>query len=101
MNDLKVSTDQMQIAIDNYTNLYEKINTLKENLQKVIEDLKDVYWQSEGGEAFFKKYNEDWVKNVDVYLKVLEFLKTELGTAKTEYDGLITKAEALSINLPE
>lgn len=97
--DLKVDTDAIQTAITEYESIYTDINTLKEDLKKTIEDLKTVYWQSEGGEAFFKKYDDGWVKNVDVYLKVLEFLKNELENAKGEYEALIKNAEALDINL--
>lgn len=99
MYDLKVDTDAIQTAITEYESIYTDINTLKEDLKKTIEDLKTVYWQSEGGEAFFKKYDDGWVKNVDVYLKVLEFLKNELENAKGEYEALIKNAEALDINL--
>jgi WXG100 family type VII secretion target len=97
--DLKVDTDAIQTAITEYESIYTDINTLKEDLKKTIEDLKTVYWQSEGGEEFFGKYNDGWVKNVDIYLKVLEFLKKELGSAKSEYEELIKNAEALDINL--
>ena len=99
MYDLKVDTDAIQTAITEYESIYTDINTLKEDLKKTINDLKTVYWQSDGGEAFFKKYDDGWVKNVDVYLKVLEFLKIELGSAKSEYEALIKNAEALDINL--
>ncbi|WP_167955702.1 WXG100 family type VII secretion target [Anaerosporobacter faecicola] len=99
MYDLKVDTAAIQTAITEYETIYKEIDTLKEDLTKTIEDLKAVYWQSEGGEAFFKKYDDSWAKNVDVYLKVLEFLKTELGYAKTEYDSLIQKANELAIGL--
>lgn len=99
MYDLKVDTDAIHTAITEYESIYNDINTLKEDLKKTIEDLKTVYWQSEGGEAFFKKYDDGWVKNVDVYLKVLEFLKTELGSAKGEYEMLIQHAEDLEIDL--
>lgn len=99
MYDLKVDTDAIQTAITEYESIYTDINTLKEDLKKTIDDLKTVYWQSDGGEAFFKKYDDGWVKNVDIYLKVLEFLKKELGSAKSEYEALIKNAEALDINL--
>lgn len=99
MYDLKVDTDAIQTAITEYESIYQDIDTLKKDLKDIIQDLKTKYWQSAGGEAFFKKYDDGWVKNVDTYLKVLEFLKTELSSAKGEYEALITRANQLDIDL--
>ncbi len=99
MFDLRFDTDVMQNTINEYQSIYDGIQDLKNRLSKDMEDLRDVYWQSEAGTAFFAKYNAGWADNVDVYLKVVDFLKTQLIDAKGKYEALYQEAEKLKIDL--
>ena len=60
------------------------MNDLKDNMQNVVDSVKDA-WKSEAGEAFFKKYDEEWLKGFTHYTEVLEHMVKNLDIATEKY----------------
>ena len=85
MPDLKFNLDEFDRAVSGYRDTAKNISELKDTLTKHIDDLKSIYWQSKGGDAFMKKYNDGWVHVVDKYIAVLGEFAQMIQQARNEY----------------
>jgi WXG100 family type VII secretion target len=96
MADFKTELEAFDVAIKEYQTAAEDIKRIKDLLQNSIEDLKNTDWKSEAGEAFFSKFNTDWVENIDLYIKIVELMNEILNETKNNFAELVTEAQAIT-----
>lgn len=93
---LKYDTAQMEKTKRVYNDCIEIMNTLQQDMQKMIDNVKES-WISEASEEFFKKYNDEWLQGFKQYKEVLEHMAQNLNTAKNKYSEITQQANALKI----
>jgi len=69
---------------------------IQAKMQVMVDEVKEA-WQSEAGEAFFDKYNNEWLKGFVHYQEVLEHMADRLDVAERNYSEITRQAEALKI----
>ena len=57
--------------------------------------LKSSGWNSNASKAWFSLLDDEWIKNVDYQIRVLDRLKGNLVTARDEYVSVYNEQEAL------
>ncbi|WP_294352548.1 hypothetical protein [uncultured Clostridium sp.] len=96
MADFKVEIEAFDTAVSEYTAAKDEMVSIRNELLKVLETLKTNGWNSVAGEAFFEKYNNDWVKNIDLYTSIIDLMNTILIEAKGNFNDLVTDAQKLN-----
>lgn len=96
MPDLKFNLDEFDRAVSGYENTAKNISDLKDTLTRHIEDLKNIYWKSQGGDAFMEKYKDGWADVVDQYVIVLMEFAQMIQQARNEYADLEEQARHIT-----
>lgn len=97
MIDFKVDTEAISNSIVKYQTEIDNINKIKENLNTCIQKLRDEGWNSKAGDKFMNSFDDNWSKNVDKYLLLIEHLKQNLSEAGMEFSKLESEAQKLTI----
>ncbi len=95
-NNLKVSQEALDSAKSGYDDCVERMTKLRNNLQNAVDGIRSG-WQSEGGEAFFEKFDNQWVKNFNDYIDVIEHMKENMKTSQNKYQTVFDEANKLGI----
>ena len=99
---LKYDTEQMattrRIYLEciNGTDTSDGMLAIQTKMQAMVNEVKDA-WKSEAGEAFFEKYDNEWLKGFTQYKEVLEHMAENLDVAEGKYSEVTRQAEALKI----
>ena len=96
MADLVYDTELIEDTITAYNECVESMTTLETSMKDMVEDVKKA-WKSNAGDAFFEKYNDEWLKGFKQYREVLEHMAENLGAAKKKYEEVTTQAKSLNI----
>lgn len=96
MNLLKYDTEEINNAKNEYKRMADSMNNISSEMTKAIEGIRES-WQSDAGNAFFEKYDQEFLKNFEQYREVLEHFAYNLGIAHGRYEEITAKANALSI----
>lgn len=95
MADFRVDTEAFNLAISKYRDEIANIENVKKELLNRFNALKKEGWNSTASEKFIKKFEEDWCKDVEKYIKLIEFLIERLESAITTFEGLSEEAKNL------
>ena len=95
MADFKVDTDAFQTAISKYDSEIQNINNIKNNIDKILINLKDNGWNSEAGKAALNEFEALCTNNLDKYIKILETLIGVLSQSGTEFENLANEISKL------
>ena len=93
---LKISEEAMDAAKSSYDDCVEKMKQLRKNLKKAVEEIRSG-WDSDGGEAFFVKFDDEWYKNFNDYIAVMEHMSENIQKAKNKYQPLFEEADKLKL----
>lgn len=93
---LKYDTDKMADTKRVYNECVTAMDTLQTKMQTMVDGVKEA-WKSEAGEAFFEKYDNEWLKGFVQYKEVLTHMAENLDTAKGKYTEITRQANALKI----
>ena len=93
---LKYDTDQMGATKGIYIQCVEDMDALKTKMENMVNSVKEG-WQSEAGQAFFDKYDNEWLQGFVQYKEVLEHMAQNLDSAKGKYSEITRQAKALKI----
>ncbi len=96
MADLIINQEQLQTAQTKYSEYAQQMDDLRKTLKDAVDNIRDS-WQSEAGEVFFSKFDEDWEKNVKDYVNVLNHMADNMLKANTLYEEVFDAAEALKV----
>lgn len=97
MDKFEVDIEVLNKTREEYKGSVDKIRELKNTVVKTLEDLKGDGWNSKAGIAYFDNINEDWVKNVDLYLEVITILNEMLSIASREFERIVNEAKKLNL----
>lgn len=99
---LKYDTEQMATTRRIYkecvngTDSSDGLLGIQAKMQAMVDEVKGA-WKSEAGEAFFEKYDNEWLKGFVQYQEVLDHMADNLDVAEGKYSEITRQAEALKI----
>lgn len=93
---LYIDRDALSTAKSNYSTYATRMTTLKINLEKAVTDLR-AGWKTDAGDAFFQKYDNEWVKNLTDYINVINHMSNNMKTATDKYQEVFDEADKLKL----
>lgn len=94
---LVVDIDALATAKSELNAECERMKTLKNELSTAVEDLRTKGWISEAGTEFFKKFDDVWIKNMDDYIEVIDYMIANVEYARGEYERVIDAANSITL----
>lgn len=91
---LKISQEALFRAKLSYNECAMKMSMLKCNLEVAMEDIR-LGWQSDGGKEFFQKFDDEWAKNLEDYIAVIEHMSENMAVAEYKYREVFDEADKL------
>lgn len=95
MRGFEVDIDALSKASKEYEDQLGELNRIKKEISETLKTLKDEGWNSKAGEACMKKFDDNWAKELDKYINLVDFLKDILKQTKPELEKLVDKANSL------
>ena len=95
MAKLKVDIDVLENTIKTYDTEISKLQHAREAIKRSLAMQKSSGWNSNASKAWFSLLDDEWIKNVDYQIRVLDRLKGNLVTARDEYVSVYNEQEAL------
>ena len=93
---IKYDTDIMRNTSQKYKECSEIMNEIKEGMQDMADSLRDS-WKSEAGEAFFEKYDDEWLKSFVHYKEVLDHMAENLDYATGQYSSITSMSKNIKL----
>lgn len=97
MSYLKYDTDKMKEVKKVYDNAVKNMEDIQATMKTMVDDVKEG-WNSEAGDAFFEKYDEEWLKGFNQYKEVLSHMSENLNTAQGKYTEVSDLAKKTKLN---
>lgn len=88
---LQYDLDIFTAGKDKIDNLKNNIDTAKRTMESGLDQLRRD-WVSEGGDAFFQSIDQDWAKNIETCIHVLEDLYDAVEKASSKYGEIQSEA---------
>lgn len=98
MSYLKYDIEKMLEVKQVYTDAVSKMTEIQKKMQKMVDSVKEG-WNTEAGDAFFEKYDEEWLKGFNQYKEVLTHMSENLNTAQGKYTQITNLAKKTKLNL--
>lgn len=95
-NLLMINEEAMETAKSSYDSCALRMKTLRDNLKTAVDDIR-TGWDSDGGKAFFEKFDNQWYKNFNDYIAVIEHMSDSMAKSKSKYQPLFEEADKISI----
>ena len=93
---LKYDTEKMESVKTTYNACVADMDALQSKMQTMVDEVRDA-WKSEAGDAFFDKYDNEWLKGFKQYKEVLQHMAENLDVASGRYSEVTQQADALKI----
>ena len=100
---LKYDTEQMATTrriykecVNGSTDGSSGLIGIQAKMQAMVNEVRDA-WKSEAGDAFFAKYDNEWLQGFVQYKEVLDHMADNLNIAEGKYSEITRQAEALKI----
>lgn len=93
---LYLDKDALDKAKTNYSTYAQDMKTLKTKLESAVDDIRSG-WKSDAGDAFFKKFDDEWKKNFDDYINVINHMSCNMQIAKNKYQAVFDEADKLKL----
>ena len=93
---LKYDTEKMKSVKRTYNECVTEMDALQSKMQAMVDDVRDA-WKSEAGDAFFDKYDNEWLKGFTQYKEVLKHMAANLDVASGRYSEITQQANTLKI----
>jgi|LSQX01.2.fsa_nt_gb WXG100 family type VII secretion target len=88
---LMLDQDAFATAKDKYSELANRMEALKVSLQNAVESVEDG-WKSNAGDEFFRKFNDDWMTNIENYIEVIRYMSSNIDESNRKYGEVYTAA---------
>lgn len=95
MAKLKVDIDVLERTIKIYKTEIDNLQHAKDAIKRSLTMLKSSGWNSNASKAWFSLLDDEWIKNVDYQIRVLDRLRSNLEIARGEYVSVYNEQEAL------
>lgn len=93
---LYLDKDALDTAKSNYSTYAQDMQSLKTNLESAVNEIRSG-WITDAGDAFFKKFDDEWKKNFDDYINVIEHMSSNMQIAKDKYQAVFDEADNLNL----
>ena len=60
------------------------MKNLRNKLQRATDDIRSG-WKSKAGKKFFSKFDDEWLKNFNDYIDVIEYMSNNMSIAQSKY----------------
>ncbi|MDF2904941.1 MAG: hypothetical protein K0R34_262 [Herbinix sp.] len=94
---LMFSEEALTKARDVYSNQAQEMRDLKAKLTVAVDDIREG-WNSSAGDEFFKKYDEQWMKNITDYIDVIQHMSDNMDIANNKYQTVYDYAEKVKVH---
>lgn len=95
MADLYINKDAFNSACNKLKKCSSEMSDLCSSIEASFEQLRKD-WNSEAGEKFFSKFEDELMKNLKNYVSVFEYMSINLSTASSQYDEVFRAADKLA-----
>lgn len=92
---LYLDKDFLESGSSELTKQKEEMEQLKTEIKASFEQLRKD-WDSDAGELFFAKFEDDLIKNLDRYIAVFDYMSKNLSTASQKYDEVFRVADTVA-----
>ena len=93
--DLYIDKDVMEEAQRALFQQSERLGQIRSEISKLFILLR-MEWDSEAGNIFVEKFEDDLIRNLERYETVLSYISSNLITASQKYDEVFRAADAVS-----
>lgn len=93
---LIISEEAMETAKSGYNDCAARMKTLRDTLKNAVDDIRSE-WDSDGGKAFFKKFDDEWYKNFNDYIAVVEHMSENMTKSKSKYRPIFDEADKINL----
>ncbi|WFR59082.1 WXG100 family type VII secretion target [Anaerocolumna sp. AGMB13025] len=94
---LKVNEEALKKAKVTYQEQSQRMRALKSKLSTAVDGIKDG-WDSKAGDAFFKKYDNEWVQNITDYIDVIQHMSDNMQIADNKYQTVFDTADKIKLH---
>lgn len=95
-DNLEFDTENLRNQITVLQSLVDELNDAKDTLGNNLETLRNA-WKTQAGLNFFKKYDEDWVNQLDAHIALVTDLLEQLKFASDSYDPLESEYRSITL----
>lgn len=93
---LYLDRDALETAKSEYSSYAQQMSDLKDKLVGAVDDIRDG-WKSDAGDAFFTKFDDEWKKNFDDYINVINHMSSNMEIAQNKYQAVFDEADKLNL----
>ncbi len=94
---LMINLEAMQTAQTSYNDCALRMETLRNKVKVSVEDIRSS-WQSDAGDAFFKKFDDEWLKNFNDYVDVIKHMSENMVESKKRYQQVFDEADIIKLH---
>jgi WXG100 family type VII secretion target len=94
---LKVNEEALKKAKVTYREQSQRMRDLKSKLSTAVDGIKDG-WDSKAGDAFFTKYDNEWVQNIKDYIDVIQHMSDNMQIADDKYQTVFDTADKIKLH---
>lgn len=95
-NRLKISPEALISAKSKYDDCSQRMTTLRDSLKQAVSGLRGG-WDSDGGKAFFEKFDNTWEKSFNDYIDVISHMAGQIQTSSDKYQEVIDEVSKLNL----
>ena len=92
----KISEEAMETAKSGYDSCAKRMKQLRGVLKTAVDEIRTC-WDSDGGKAFFEKFDDEWDKNFNDYIAVIEHMSENMTKSKSKYQPLFDEADKINL----
>jgi WXG100 family type VII secretion target len=94
---LQVNEESLKKAKTSYNEQAQRMRELKVKLCTAVDGIKEG-WDSKAGDEFFKKYDNEWVKNITDYIDVIQHMSDNMQIADNKYQTVFDTADNIKLH---
>lgn len=96
MSVLMINNDSFKSAQDKYNAQAQRMIELRAKMITAINDIRGG-WRSDGADAFFEKFDVQWLKNFTDYTEVISHMAKNLSSTDHMYQEVVDSAERIKL----
>ena len=93
---LKIDKEAMKTAKRGYDDCVQRMTELQNTLKTAVDEIRSG-WKSDGGKAFFEKFDDQWYKNFSDYIAVIGHMSDNMDIANQKYQEIFDEADKISL----
>lgn len=94
---LMINNDSLKRAQDKYNAQAQRMIELRIQMVAAINDIRSG-WRSDGADAFFEKFDVQWLKNFTDYTEVIRHMAKSLSSTGHMYQEVIDSADKVKLD---